>query len=80
MEHKAYMELQELIMGKLDLSKQMTEDEIRELIDGYITQEGKKRHLEITVRERIRKEIFHSVRQLGILQELIERAEDDQEE
>ncbi|NBJ94194.1 CpaF family protein [Parablautia muri] len=72
MNYKEYADLQELIMGKLDLSKQMTEDEIRELIDGYITQEGKKRHLEITVRERIRKEIFHSVRQLGILQELIE--------
>lgn len=42
MEHKAYMELQELIMGKLDLSRQMNEDEIKELIDKYITQEGKK--------------------------------------
>ncbi len=72
MNHKECADLQELIMGKLDLSKQMTEDEIKELIDGYITQEGKKRHLEVAVRERIRKEIFHSVRQLGILQELIE--------
>ncbi|MDE7049258.1 MAG: Flp pilus assembly complex ATPase component TadA, partial [Lachnospiraceae bacterium] len=72
MEHKAYMELQELIMGKLDLSRQMNEDEIKELIDKYITQEGKKRHLEVAVREQIRREIFHSVRQLGILQELIE--------
>ncbi|RKI92131.1 CpaF family protein [Parablautia intestinalis] len=66
------MELQELIMGKLDLSRQMNEDEIKELIDKYITQEGKKRHLEVAVREQIRREIFHSVRQLGILQELIE--------
>ena len=72
MEHKAYMELQELIMGKLDLSRQMNEDDIKELIDKYITQEGKKRHLEVAVREQIRREIFHSVRQLGILQELIE--------
>lgn len=72
MNHKEYANLQELIMGKLDLSKQMTEDEIKELIDDYITQEGKKQHLEIAVRERIRKEIFHSIRQLGILQELIE--------
>lgn len=72
MEHKDYVQLQELIMGKLDLSRQMNEDEIRELIDEYITREGKKRHLEVAVREQIRRDIFHSVRQLGILQELIE--------
>ncbi len=72
MNHKDYRDLQEMIMGKLDLSKQMSEDEIRELIDEQIIQEGKRRHLEITAREQIRKEIFHSIRQLGILQELIE--------
>ena len=43
-----------------------------EMIDEQIQQESKKRYLEISVRERFRKEIFHSIRQLGILQELIE--------
>ncbi len=65
-------DLQESIMGKLDLSKQMTEDEIWELIDEQIMMESKKRYLEIAAREQLRKEIFHCVRQLGILQELIE--------
>ena len=62
----------ELILGKLDLSRQMTEEEIKELIDEQIRQESKRKSLDLAVREQLRREIFHSVRQLGILQELIE--------
>lgn len=69
------MDLQDTILGKLDLSKQMTEDEIKELIDEQIKQESKKRHLEVNTREQLRKNIFHAIRQLGILQELIEDPE-----
>lgn len=69
------MDLQDTILGKLDLSKQMTEDEIKELIDEQIRQESKKRYLEVSTREQLRKNIFHAIRQLGILQELIEDPE-----
>lgn len=64
--------LQEIIIGRLDLSREMTEEEIRELIDEQIRQESKRRSLEVGAREQLRREIFHSIRQLGILQELIE--------
>lgn len=67
--------LQELIMERLDLTREMTEDEIRELIDEQITRESKKGYLEVAAREQLRREIFHSIRQLGILQELIENPE-----
>lgn len=67
--------LQEIIIGRLDLSRDMTEEEIRELIDEQIRQESKKRNLEVMAREQLRREIFHSIRQLGILQELIENPE-----
>ena len=67
--------LQELIISRLDLSKHMSADEIRELIDVEIQKESKKRHLDVRIREEIGREIFHSVRQLGILQELIENPE-----
>lgn len=69
------VDLQELIIKRLDLSREMTEDQIRELIDEQIRQESKKRHLEVSKREQLRREIFHSIRQLGILQELIENPE-----
>lgn len=64
--------LQETILKRLDLSKQMTEEEICDLLDEQIQQESKKCHLEVSEREQLRKTIFHSIRQLGILQELIE--------
>ena len=67
--------LQEIIIGRLDLSREMTEEENRELIDEQIRQESKKRNLEVMAREQLRREIFHSIRQLGILQELIENPE-----
>ncbi len=68
-------DLQKLIMERLDLSREMTEDQVRELIDEQITLESKKRYLEISEREILRREIFRSIRQLGILQELIENPE-----
>lgn len=68
-------DLQEVIMERLDLSVEMTEEQVRELIDEQLRQESKKRHLEVSEREQLRKEIFHSIRQLGILQELIENPE-----
>ena len=64
--------LQELILERLDLSKEMTKEQVQEIIDEQINQESKKRHLEVSEREHLRKEIYHSIRQLGILQELIE--------
>lgn len=68
-------DLQEAIMERLDLSVEMTEEQVRELIDEQLRQESKKRHLEVSEREQLRREIFHSIRQLGILQELIENPE-----
>lgn len=64
--------LQDQILARLDLSKQLDDEEIRELIDREIKLESKKRHLEISTRESMRREIFQAVRQMGILQELIE--------
>ena len=37
--------LQESIIGRMDLSRQMSEEEVRELIDEEISKEGKARHL-----------------------------------
>ncbi len=67
--------IQKAILDRLDLTKRMSEEEIRELIDEQIRQESKKKSLELNVREQLRKDIFHSVRQLGLLQELIENPE-----
>lgn len=75
MNKEADIDLQEKIICRMDLSRQMTEDEIWEMIDEQIRQESKKRSMEIRIREQLRKNIFHAIRQLGILQELIEDPE-----
>ncbi len=67
-----YTDLYETILGKLDLSRQLTEEEIRELIDEQIKQESKRKSLALSEREQLRRSLFHAIRQLGILQELIE--------
>ena len=67
--------LQEQILGRLDLSRQMDEEEIKELIDEQIRMESKKHSLQVSQREVLRKEVYSSIRQLGILQELIEDLE-----
>ena len=51
--------LQEIIIGRLDLSREMTEEEIRELIDEQIRQESKKRNLEVMARVAFWSSIVH---------------------
>lgn len=67
--------LQELILSRMDLSKQLSEEQIKDMIDEQIRLESKKHSMEVTAREALRKEIYRSIRQLGILQELIEDPE-----
>ncbi|MBQ8596624.1 MAG: CpaF family protein [Lachnospiraceae bacterium] len=64
--------LQELILGRIDLSRQLSEEEIKDIIDEQIRLESKKHSMEVSEREILRKEVYRSIRQLGILQELIE--------
>ena len=67
--------LQESIIGRMDLSRQMSEEEVRELIDEEISKEGKARHLTLDTKAALRKEIYHTIRELGILQDLIDDPE-----
>lgn len=75
MDKQEKKEIQERIMESLNLSRQMSEEEVRELIDEQIQAESKKRNLQIAVREQLRKELFHAIRQMGILQELLDNPE-----
>ncbi len=75
MDNRDDRRLQEQIIERIDFSRELTKDEVCDLIDEQLRQESRKRRLEIAEREQLRKEIFHSIRQLGILQELIEDPE-----
>lgn len=64
--------LQERIISRMDLSRSMSEGEIRDSIDEEILREGKISCLDLETRATLRKEIYYAIRQLGILQELLD--------
>ena len=48
--------LQEMIIEKIDLSRHLSEEEVRELIDEQIQAESKRQYLDVSIREQLRKE------------------------
>lgn len=65
-------EIQDKILNELDLSKDVSTEEIFNSIDEEILKVSKSRPLNIFERERIRNDIYHSIREFDILQDLIE--------
>ncbi len=64
--------LKERLLESIDYSKESSDEEIRELIDEMLVKEGQERPLYLSERNRLRKELFHAVRKLDILQELVD--------
>lgn len=64
--------LKERIIGNLDLSKHMSDEEIRELIDGEILRQKKCLPLSPKERMQMSRDIFYAIRRFGILQELLQ--------
>ena len=67
-------ELQEMVIKKIDLSRELRDEEILEVIDEVILSQSSKSYVSMQDKRRIRKEIFNAIRRLDILQELIEDA------
>lgn len=68
-------ELQQRILEGMDLSRDLTEEEIHEAIDLRMKREIRSQPIDMPSRERLHNNIFHEIRQLGILQSLIENPE-----
>ena len=60
------------VMDKLDFNKELSDDEIIELIDEVIATQSKTRTIEIGNRGRLKKDIFYSIRKLDVLQQFLE--------
>ncbi len=65
-------ELQDLVIKQIDLSKELQDDEILEVIDDILLKESKNNYISLQDKRQLRKDIFNSIRRLDILQELIE--------
>ncbi len=64
--------IREQVVGSLDFSKEITDEEMYELIDREIS--GRLRHLAVSMedKKRLRRQIFHSIRKLDVLQALVD--------
>lgn len=64
--------IKEKIIRNLDLSKHMSDEEIRDLIDGEILRHRKSLLLSPKERIQLSRDIFYNIRRYGILQELLQ--------
>ncbi|MBR6770410.1 MAG: CpaF family protein [Lachnospiraceae bacterium] len=64
--------LRKMILDRLDFSREIPDEEIKEIIDELIIKESKISGISLIDRKRLRQELFHSIRKLDILQELID--------
>lgn len=72
MSRETFQSLRMLLMEKLDLARELTDEEILEEIDALILERMRDSCLSLKEKVQLRQELFHSVRKLDVLQELIE--------
>lgn len=67
--------IKELVLSKIDLSRELEDDEILDIIDETILLKSKENYLNMKVKKTLRLDIFNSIRRLDILQELVDNPE-----
>ena len=65
-------ELHERILKELDMSREIDDDQLIELIHGVLEERGRETYIPLKERATVGKELFNAFRKLDILQELIE--------
>jgi pilus assembly protein CpaF len=70
---KPYKELlRQKVLKEIDLSREVTDGELLDTIDRVLVTISKEEYIGITEKQRLRKDIFNSIRRYDVLQELIE--------
>lgn len=64
--------LKAAILERIDFSREMPDEEIKDIIDELIIGESKRQQIGLEERKQLRQELFYSIRKLDILQELID--------
>ena len=64
--------IRQKVFAEMDMTRDMSDDEIRELIHSVISQEAKQQSISIKERIRLEEQTYNSLRKLDILQELVE--------
>lgn len=72
MNRETFQAIRDLLMEKLDMSREMTDREILDEIDQLILNRMRDSYISLNEKLQLRQELFYSVRKLDVLQELIE--------
>lgn len=64
--------LREKVMEKIDVSTEISDDNVKEIVDEVILEYGNEKGLSVREKYRLQKEIYDSIRGLDILEELLE--------
>ena len=64
--------LRERLLESIDYSRESSDEEILDLIDEMLIRESREHPLSLQERGRLRRELFHAVRKLDVLQELVD--------
>lgn len=65
-------EYTEYLLEKVDFSRSLTDQEIHEMIDEFLLEDRRCSNLFLEEKKALRKELFHALRKLDILQELVD--------
>lgn len=66
------LKIKEQVLTEMDITRDLSDEEIQDLIDQKIISEKQKWHLNYEEMNQLGKEVFHAIRKLDILQELTE--------
>lgn len=67
-----FSELKRQILEKVDLSREVPDEEMQELIDEVVLSYGKENRLLLNEKCYLKRELFHALRKMDILQELLD--------
>lgn len=71
---QVFQDLKQQILEQVDLSREVSDEEMQDLIDEVILSRGKEQYLSLNEKCRLKKELFHALRKMDVLQELLEES------
>lgn len=71
-DQQMFEKLQQEILENIDRTRDISDEQVLEMIDQLLLSKSKEQYLSLSLRCQLRKDLFNSLRRLGILQELID--------
>ncbi|MBO7403080.1 MAG: CpaF family protein [Lachnospiraceae bacterium] len=68
-------QLHDRILGKMDFSKELGDDDVKRLIDSEIALEARERYISLKQKQRLSKDLFNSLRKFDLIQDLLDDPE-----